>query len=58
MSKKRVLIVEDTEDIAQLVKFTLEEMDLEVVHVNNGSKALAFLEVQRAVEVVNRDTAV
>ncbi|MFN8373017.1 MAG: response regulator [Anaerolineae bacterium] len=46
MSKKRVLIVEDTEDIAQLVQFALEEMDLDVVHVNNGAKALAFLEVQ------------
>ncbi len=48
MSKKRVLIVEDTFDIAQLLKYTLEEMDLEVVHVDTGSKALAYLEVQSA----------
>jgi two-component system, OmpR family, alkaline phosphatase synthesis response regulator PhoP len=46
MSKKRVLIVEDTEDIAQLVKIALEEMSLEVTHVNNGTKALAYLEVE------------
>jgi DNA-binding response OmpR family regulator len=47
MSGKRVLIVEDTEDIAQLVQYTLEELGLETVHVNNGAKAMAYLETQR-----------
>lgn len=41
---KRVLIVEDMEDLAGFVKIALEEMGLEAFHMNTAPKALDFLE--------------
>ncbi|NWF69662.1 MAG: response regulator [Chloroflexi bacterium] len=41
---KRVLLVEDTEDIAMLVQVALEDIGLQVYHANNGGKAMAYLE--------------
>ncbi len=40
------LIVEDTEDIANMVKAFLKSMGIAVFHANNGLEALDFLEQQ------------
>lgn len=44
---KQVLIVEDTEDIANFEKIALEMMGLEVHHMNTPEKAVEFLEQYR-----------
>lgn len=42
-----VLIVEDTIDIANLIMMNLQRMGLGVAHVNNGLKAVEFLQAHR-----------
>jgi two-component system, OmpR family, KDP operon response regulator KdpE len=44
---KTVLIIEDSLDIANFVKFSLEHMGLEAHHSSSPEKAIAFLETNR-----------
>jgi DNA-binding response OmpR family regulator len=46
MSNKRVLLVEDDENIAALVKEMFSLYDAEVFHADRGSRALEILEEQ------------
>lgn len=55
MSDRRVLIVEDTDDIAVLVNLTLTQLGLSCVHCNNGQKALDFLGVNAPPDLIVLD---
>jgi len=46
MSKVRILVVDDEEDICDIVQLLLENAESEVVGVDNGHKALSLLEKQ------------
>jgi DNA-binding response OmpR family regulator len=41
---KNVLIVEDTNDIAQFVKIALEAMGLDAFHASNSERAMEYLQ--------------
>lgn len=41
-----VLIVEDTEDVAGIMRLTLEQVGLQTHHAPNGPRALEFLETR------------
>jgi len=47
MNDYRILIVEDEEDIASLIKINLETEGYRAVHVNNGDKAIQILKEQK-----------
>lgn len=55
MPGKKVLIVEDTDDIAMLVNMTLTQLGLTCYHCNSGHKALAFLEVNDPPDLIVLD---
>lgn len=39
-----ILIIEDADDVAQLVRVILRKFDLDIHHVDNGQSGLVFLE--------------
>jgi DNA-binding response OmpR family regulator len=41
--KKRVLLLEDSDDFANMIKIFLESSDFEVIRVNNGAEGLKAL---------------
>jgi DNA-binding response OmpR family regulator len=47
MNEHRILIVEDEEDIASLLKLNLESEGYKAIHVGNGDKAIQILKEQK-----------
>ena len=47
MNEHRILIVEDEEDIASLLKLNLESEGYNAIHVGNGDKAIQILKEQK-----------
>ena len=49
MGKKRILIIEDENAIAEILEFNLRKNSYECVRVDSGEKALALLDNGRTV---------
>lgn len=47
MSKKKILIVDDEQDIRNIVSIYLENNDFETVQAESGSKALEIIEKEK-----------
>lgn len=53
--KKIILIVDDSESIRNLVRFTLEGADFDVLSAENGQEALKFFDDERKMHLLLTD---
>lgn len=46
MSEQKVLIIEDTVELAEIIQATLERLNLQIFHATHGSRALEIYDVE------------
>jgi CheY-like chemotaxis protein len=46
MSEQKVLIIEDTVELAEIIQATLERLNLEIFHETHGSRALEIYDAE------------